>query len=153
MVEFFLFFQTEDGTLFSNGLFHLITSYTQIIAVHYGVITNMAAIALIHLFIYECIISEFAPHSLSLNRKCDHCFFSPLIEHQARVKNCFRLFLEHIITRVNSVGWWLLWLLFRMISFLPSIFSVWLAFDVPSLYVCVYSIITTLTHSTHIHIE
>lgn len=66
MVEFFLFFQTEDGTLFSNGLFHLITSYTQIIAVHYGVITNMAAIALIHLFIYECIISEFAPHSLSL---------------------------------------------------------------------------------------
>lgn len=32
---------------------------------HYGVITNMAAIDVIHLFIYECIISQIAP----LNRE------------------------------------------------------------------------------------
>lgn len=81
MVEFFSSLKLKMERFFSNGLFHLITSYTQIIAVHYGVITNMAAIALIHLFIYECIISEFAPHSLShslslsLDRKCVHCFF------------------------------------------------------------------------------
>lgn len=67
MVEFFSSLKLKMERFFSNGLFHLITSYTQIIAVHYGVITNMAAIALIHLFIYECIISEFAPHSLSLS--------------------------------------------------------------------------------------
>lgn len=65
---------------------------TQIIAVHYGVITNMAAIALIHLFIYECInLSSLFVNRERYVRSYDFVHFycicsEPLIEQEYEKK-------------------------------------------------------------------
>lgn len=111
---------------------------------HYGVITNMAAIALIHL-------SHLWMHNFrSLFFSICHGIFR-FVSKVREKKNGFRLFLEHVIMRVSSAASDYYDYSYRFL-FLPSIFLFdWLRRAFLSFNAYTLSLRPTHTHSAHFH--
>lgn len=130
----------ENSIIFSTFKWDKSHHTTQIIVMHYGIITNMAAIALIHLSIYECIISDrsssrYREYFFRLFRKWDE---KKLFPPFSRAYNN---------ARQQRYCCWLLWLFVRFL-FLSSIFLFdWLRRAFLSLNAYTLSLQLTHTHS------
>lgn len=102
---------------------------------HYGVITNMAARILVHLFIYECIISVFSFALTTVERTCALYFLTLTSMCRRRGKKLFPPFSRaHKIARASTA--------------LMAIIMIIISYDffplLPS-YVCVFFVRSCLT--------